>query len=187
MWFTFLFLIILVMTVCGALFVYQPEHYYNVLESNKDPSSEPLKASNDINAIIDEKLKIVTTPLITTFNLVVSTLNQVPHKIYDNSMKMSKTIGTKIKQYAESMAPYNRTADDEENLKMIVINKRHKVFIDDLTKNKDMFRLYADFASKFYKIPLEEQDTELLKFLTLLARFNPSIEPLVSSKLQSLS
>jgi hypothetical protein len=144
-------------------------------------------ASASAAAAANDKLSLIITPIVATVNNIVDSFNGLTSKVYDNSIAMSQKIGGKVKEYAETMKTFNRSADDCEGLRNVVINEVHKKYIDDLVKNHDpLYGKLASQADKFYKVPFEEQNIELIKIITDLSKSNNRITPLLEKKIQEM-
>jgi hypothetical protein len=130
-----------------------------------------------------QKSLLVTNPLVDTTNKIIDVFNEVPQKIWENGVASSASIRSKLKQYAEGMTSYNRTPDDNESLKMVTINRRHKVFIDDMKeRNKRQYELLTNVSEAFYSTKFEEQDDMLYENLTKLVQVFPQIETQLTKK-----
>jgi len=152
----------------------------NELDTGKNVSS--------LDDTIKDKVDIVVSPVIQTVNIIIDSINEIPAKLYKNSMTFSKKIGDHVKKYAETMTTYNRTEDDPENLKSVAINKRHKLYIDNLRKeNSPVYQLLVNEANIFYSLKFEDQDAALIGSVTKLAKYNKEIVPPLQKKLQDLA
>jgi hypothetical protein len=100
-----------------------------------------------------------------TVNSLITSINSLTKNIYDSTIDMSNGIKTKLFQYAETMRTYNKSKDDEEGLKSVMINKRHKMFIDNL-RSSQQYGSWASTADTFYGLPFEEQEAFIRKFLS---------------------
>lgn len=131
----------------------------------------------DMTALITEKVNIVLTPVVSIFNNVIDTLNTTSAAVYTDAIGMSSSIGTKIKEYAESMKGYSRTDDN----KSISVNKDHLEFLDNMQKSNDpLFGVFATEAEMFYKVPFESQNDVLLEILQRLGKYYSKIPPLLA-------
>ena len=61
------------------------------------------------------------------------------------------------------MKTYNRSPDDCTNLQTVVVNKRHKIFIDQMDGAKRA--AWARAAADFYRAPFEEQEEKIKEIL----------------------
>lgn len=174
---------IAVMYVCFIYIKYtDAEKFSPVYESGPGQNVASLEDT------IKDKVEIVVSPVIQTVNIVIDSINEMPAKLYKNSMTFSKKIGDHVKKYAETMTAYNRTEDDPENLKSVAINKRHKLYIDNLRKeNSPIYQLLVNEANIFYSLNFEDQDAALIGSVTKLAKYNKAVVPPLQKKLQDLA
>jgi ferritin-like metal-binding protein YciE len=134
-----------------------------------------------------QKTVLITHPIVDATNKIIDVFNEVPKKIWTNGVSSSISIRSKLKQYAEGMTSYNRTPDDSENLKMVTINRRHKVFIDDLReKNTRLYEYFVNISKDFYKTKFEEQDGELIRHLMDLTKVYPQLDSLITKKIKKM-
>ena len=119
------------------------------------------------------RLNLMITPLIVGMNAVIDAVNEIPNKLYSNSVGASKKIKTKIKEYAETMTGYNRTADDTDGLKNVTINKKHKIYIDSLPATS--FAYLTTVADKFYIAPFDNHEPLIQAILLQMSGSNESL------------
>ena len=193
-----MFLIIIILFIVMA-FVYTCRQHIEHFSSNAMPSGNiinnikenvSLTTQNVITSyenledIVKSKIHIVVNPLVNGINKLIDGVNEIPDKLYTNTMMASKNIGSKVKKYAETMTSYNRSPDDAENLKFVTINKRNKVFIDNMrSKNKALYNTYVKAAKQFYGIKFDNQEDELIKFLTTISKYNTQVNILLQKHL----
>jgi hypothetical protein len=172
-------------------------HEFFVDDKSTPPNTNVSKNPNDLSQSTNNttttttqspiNIDLIITPFVSTINSVIDVFNNTSTKVYTGCVKMSNSIGGKIKEYAETMKAYQRTDDDCESLRSVNINSNHKLFIDNLVKTNDpLYKLISTNASNFYKTPFEEQDIELIKILTLMTKSNNKITPLLELKLADL-
>ena len=137
------------------------------------------------------------SPIIMTVNSMVDFFNLLPNQLYTSTINMSKSISSKIKEYAETMKTYNRTPDpgdpdidpanDDVDLKSVMVNDRHGAYLDNLyTSNNPFFNLLASAAADFYKVPFDQQDDAIIATLTKISQSNGSITQPLAVKVQQL-
>lgn len=137
----------------------------------------------DVEPIIEQKVNLVLTPIIISVNSIIDTMNEVPVNLYDKCVTMSQKISSKIKEYAETMRSYNRSKDDEESLKTVVVNQRHKLYIDNVRKNNTgLYTVLGKVSNEFYQVPFDKQDVKLMEILTVIGNYEPNVEALIKEK-----
>lgn len=135
--------------------------------------------------IIQDKVNLVLTPIITNVNAIIDTMNDIPTKLYSKCVVMSHKIGSKIKEYAETMRSYHRSPDDEESLKTVAVNRRHKLYIDTIRNTKkDVYSVLDTSAKEFYLISFDDQEDKIMEILMLIGKYDSKVNILVKEKLQ---
>lgn len=161
------------------------EHYSETQTKSPNSLKEVIKPFVDT---LYKKSVLITNPIVDATNKIIDVFNEVPQKIWTNGVSSSISIRSKLKQYAEGMTSYNRTPDDSENLKMVTINKRHKVFIDDMReKNNRLYEYFVNISKSFYITKFEEQDAELIKHLKNLTKAYPQLDTLITEKIKKMN
>jgi hypothetical protein len=160
----------------------KPEHFEDT------PISNPvINNQADMAALANEKLTLVVTPMVATINSLVDNLNGLSTTVYNGCVSMSKSIGGKVKEYAETMKTYNKSADDCQGLETVSVNQVHKKYIDDLVKKHDpLYNTLVTQADNFYTISYEDQDIELIKALTEISKVNSKLTPLIDKKVNEM-
>lgn len=164
-------------------------HSKNISETFLEKSIPQQGASpiEELITTLSERVKILTVPVINATNSIIENVNDVSTKLWQNSIKSSTQIRSKLKQYAEGMTSYNRSPDDSESLKMVTINKRHKVFIDNMRRsNFAQFDAYSKVAQDFYGSSFEDQDIMLVTALAKLSKYHPDTTSLIEKKVKDL-
>jgi hypothetical protein len=136
---------------------------------------------------VDDKIGLISKPITHTVNNIVDTLNTIPTVLYDKTVNMSKKIKGKIKEYGETMKSYNRTPDDCEGLRNLTINKRHKLFMDNIRSTEDnYYQLLVNHADNFYNTDYQDQDVVMLKSLIEVSKYKKDIIPFIKEKMTEL-
>lgn len=134
-------------------------------------------------AEMTEKINVAATTIVNGVNGVVDYINGVPQKVYNRCSDMSKQIGTKIKEYGETMKPYGRTDDDEEGLKVVMMNRRHKLFLDTLYKNdKKTYTVLVKYGDEMYQTDFSKQEEVVKRLLIDLAKTNKQLYNAIAAK-----
>jgi hypothetical protein len=179
-------LLLLICLIIVIIIIYLNRKKETFEEKSLITSTDPTITSTNLT-VANNSLSLIVTPIVATVNNIVDTFNGLTSKVYDNSISMSQKIGGKVKEYAETMKTFNRSDDDCEGLRNVVINEVHKKYIDDLVKNHDpLYGKLASQADTFYKVPFEEQNIELIKIITDLSKSNNRITPLLEKKIQEM-
>jgi hypothetical protein len=140
-------------------------------ESKTFTNQSALKTLEESKTYTMEKMNLIVVPIVATVNTMVDSVNNTTQNMYNNCIQMSKKIGGKIKEYAETMKPFNRSADDCEGLRSVSINERHKLYIDDIRKNNtQLYNLLSRTSDILYAAPYDQQEEELQKFVVLLSQ-----------------
>lgn len=133
------------------------------------------------------QLNLIVTPIVSGINNVVDTINEIPASIYSGCVKMSKQIGGKVREYAETMKSYHKSADDCEGLRNVAVNKIHKLYLDNLIATKNpLYNTLANKAEDFYKVQFDDQETEIIKTLIILSKTNEKIIPPLQEKIKAI-
>lgn len=162
---------------------YDVDHF-----AENDGASSTVKDATDPNVsyVTQPQFNLLTSPILSSVNTMVDFINKIPNQLYDGSIGMATAIKSKIKEYGETMASYNKTPDDASHLSSIIINDRHKRLVDSwISSNDPLYGIVAKVASDFYTVPFDEQDSSLIAGLTTIATQNSKITPLLQAKLST--
>lgn len=169
-----------------------------ILLSSNFKLKERFVVSATDSAVVVTGPQTLISPLVSTVNGIVDFINQTPIQVYTNTITMSKKIGSKVKEYAETMTTYNRTPDpgdpdmDHQNgdptLQDVMINARHQSYIDHLhASDRTFFSLLSSSSATFYKMPFDQQDDALVSIVSDISNKNKNIQAPLQAKIQAMN
>ena len=107
-----------------------------------------------------ETTSTLMSMMLMPLNSIISTLNTLPKSMYDTSLDATRSIASKLHDYADSMS--GKSASKDTDTRGLMIEKSHRAYLDDL-RHRDMtaYRALLTFADTLVEQPRDVQATML--------------------------
>ncbi len=171
--------VLVIVLICTLMMVclYTTQHTEMFATTSATASSNP-----------SDQLNLIINPIVSSMNSIIDVFNEVPKNLYQKCTSASKTIGTKLQEYAETMKSYNRSPNDDENLKRgVSVNHDHKSYLDTMRTRKDvLYDVMRREAAAFYAVDFDKQEDELVIILSRLSTYHSAMQPALTKKLAEI-